>query len=71
MSKETSEPGVQGENSCGGGIGEREDFKLKRQCSQGPGRTFKTIHTDFPGSPVAEILCSQRRGRGFSSWSGN
>ena len=24
----------------------------------------------FPGGPVAETLCSQRRGPGFNSWSG-
>lgn len=27
---------------------EREDFKLKRRCSQGHGRAFKTIHRDVP-----------------------
>ena len=26
---------------------------------------------DFPGSPVAKILCSQSRGPEFNPWSGN
>ena len=26
---------------------------------------------DFPGDPVAKTLCSQSRGPGFDSWSGN
>ena len=26
---------------------------------------------DFPGGPVAKILCSQCKGPGFDPWSGN
>ena len=29
------------------------------------------VKRDFPGGPVAEILCSQCRGPGFRPWSGN
>ena len=32
---------------------------------------FKVTHRDFHGGPVAEALCSQRRGPGFYPWSGN
>ena len=32
----------------------------------------KKVHNeDFPGGPVAKILCSQYRGPGFAIWSGN
>ena len=44
-----------------------ENTKLREKGYQWPGRDF----LDFSGGPVAENPCSQCKGPGFNSWSGN
>ena len=51
--------------SSGGGLVSRGVVSCQMWCEE------QTRERDFPGGPVAKILCSQGKGPGFNSMSGN
>ena len=53
-------------------IRENEDKAFNAPCAQRVVGIVKiSCLWNFPGGPVAEVPCSQYRGPGFDSWSGN